>query len=128
MTTPELAKDTFISSDPLQAAQDALNGYAAAGRAVGYRQLALVLGLRPPQQIQKVATLLEAIQRIDAEANRPQRAALVIQKGDVAIPRRGFFQQLLALGLYNGAFEGPEAIAWHQTELARLFAEHRCES
>lgn len=86
-----------------------------------YKPMAERLGLKPPRQIQQLAELLEAIQEDDALLKRPQRAALVIQKGPVPIPRQGFFQKLKALGVYRGADQGPEAEMWHQNELERLF-------
>lgn len=91
------------------------------GETVQYKAMAERLGIRPPRQIQQLATLLEAIQEDDALLGRPQRAALVIQKGPQPIPRQGFFQKLKELGIYSGGDRGPEAEMWHQNELERLF-------
>lgn len=91
------------------------------GQTVPYKTMAERLGLKPPRQIQQLAALLEAVQEDDALLDRPQRAALVIQKGKQPIPRQGFFQKLQALGVYSGRDQGPEAEMWHQNELERLF-------
>lgn len=88
---------------------------------VQYKTLADRLGLRPPRQIQQLADLLEAVQEDDALLGRPQRAALVVQKGPAPTPRPGFFLKLRDLGVYRGRDRGPEAEMWHQNELERLF-------
>ncbi|WP_394169439.1 hypothetical protein [Saccharospirillum alexandrii] len=86
-----------------------------------YKVVADAIGLTPPGQIQALAALLEAIQEDDAHLERPQRAALVIQNGKDPIPRPGFFQQLTALGVYQGNDRGAEAAMWHQNEIERLY-------
>lgn len=98
-----------------------LDGLRLRRETIGYKTLADGLGLTPPRQIQKLVALLEAVQEDDALLGRPQRAALVVQKGPTPIPRPGFFQKLRALGVYQGRDSGPEAEMWHQNELERLF-------
>ena len=98
------------------------------GDTIQYKAMAERLGIQPPRQIQQLATLLEAIQEDDALLGRPQRAALVIQKGGKPIPRQGFFQKLKALGIYNGSDQGPEAEMWHQNELEKLFTSDTSDS
>ncbi|MHA7878376.1 MAG: hypothetical protein ACX931_01195 [Saccharospirillum sp.] len=98
-----------------------LEGLRLRQETIQYKVLANALGLGPPGQIQQLAALLEAIQEDDALLNRPQRAALVIQRGKAPIPRPGFFLKLSALGVYRGPEQGPEAEMWHQHELERLF-------
>lgn len=88
---------------------------------IDYKGLAEVLGCRPPGQIQAVTSLLEALQEDDANLNRPQLAAIVISKAKDPIPRPGFFQQLRALGVYDGPDSGSAAAMWHQNELERVF-------
>ncbi|MCH8530491.1 MAG: hypothetical protein LAT65_06560 [Saccharospirillum sp.] len=98
-----------------------LEGLRLRRETIQYKALAEALGLSPPGQIQQITALLEAIQEDDALLNRPQRAALVIQRGKEPVPRPGFFQKLKSLGVYQGPDKGPEAEMWHQHELERLF-------
>lgn len=98
-----------------------LEGLRLRRETIQYKPLADALGLVPPKQIQKLAELLEAVQEDDALLGRPQRAALVIQKGNEPIPRPGFFIKLKTLGVYQGTDRGPEAEMWHQNELERLY-------
>lgn len=98
-----------------------LEGLRLRRETIQYKPLAEAIGLQPPHQIQKLAALLEALQEDDAVLGRPQRAALVIQKGPEPIPRPGFFQKLTELDVYRGRDRGPEAAMWHQNELERLF-------
>lgn len=98
-----------------------LEGLRLRRETIQYKALADALGLSPPGQIQQITALLEAIQEDDALLDRPQRAALVIQRGKAPIPRPGFFQKLKSLGVYLGPDQGPEAEMWHQHELERLF-------
>lgn len=98
-----------------------LEGLRLRRETVQYKTVAEALGIEPPQQIQKLAALLEAIQEDDALLGRPQRAALVIQKGREPIPRPGFFQKLAELKVFQGPDRGAQAAMWHQNELERLF-------
>ena len=98
-----------------------LEGLRLRRETIQYKALAEALGISPPGQIQQVTALLEAIQEDDALLDRPQRAALVIQRGKAPIPRPGFFQKLNSPGVYQGPEQGPEAEMWHQHELERLF-------
>ena len=48
-------------------------------------------------------------------------AALAVSRTAGAIPGRGFFQLLVALGRYDGPDQGPEAAAAHAAELERAW-------
>ncbi len=98
-----------------------LEGLRLRSMTATYKAVADAIGLTPPGQIQALAALLEAIQEDDARLGRPQRASLVIQNGKDPIPRPGFFQQLTALGVYQGSDRGAEAAMWHQNEIERLY-------
>lgn len=87
---------------------------------VGYRQLAERLQLQPPQTIQRLALLLEALMEEDMAAGRPFVAALCVSRIDGRLPRRGFFLKAAALGAFAGAPEGALAKIFHQRQLQQL--------
>lgn len=102
-----------------------LIGLAQGGNFTTYRELALQLGLRPPQTIRQVTALLETLMAEDAEAGRPLLAAICVGRLRGDLPAAGFFLTAEELGLYDGAPEGPRAREFHLKELGRLFAFYR---
>lgn len=89
---------------------------------VTYRALIERLQL-PVPAMQTLARALELLAAQDAKAKRPLRSALVISQGGTRLPRPGFFEWAEHLGLFQGAGDGSEAVAWHAAEVARVF-EH----
>ena len=90
---------------------------ARSGQPVNYRALADALLPGEAQRIHRITLLLEELLRQDLTAGRPLLAALAV--GRAGLPGRGFFILLRELGAYGGPDSGPEAAAWHATELAR---------
>lgn len=101
-----------------------LISYAKQKQTVDYRSLTAQLGITPPQSINKTTQLLEACQEDDALLCQPQLASIVISKASDPIPRPGFFQTLIKLGIYTGKDHGPQAQMWHQNELEKVFAHY----
>lgn len=101
---------------------------AAERRTVTYREAALGIGLAPPQLIQGVARLLEALMAEDAAAGHPFIAALVVGRARDGLPAPGFFEAAARLGRFRGDPAGPEAAAWHAAELARAQDFHAARS
>lgn len=89
-----------------------------------YHLLATELGLKAPQIGQKLLRLLAACQEDDALLERPQLAALVVEKGGARVPKPEFFQKLTELTLYTGKTRGPEAQMWHQNELEKVYRHY----
>lgn len=100
----------------------ALGDCAAHRRTISYRQLAQLLGLRPPLTIHRITLILEEMMSEDHAAGRPLLAACCVSQVQQGLPRLGFFLRAQALGLFAGDPEGPAARAFHAQELARLFA------
>ncbi|HLW26089.1 MAG TPA: hypothetical protein VKY54_00030 [Kiloniellales bacterium] len=92
---------------------------ARAGSLATYRQLAERLSLRPPGTIRRVAEALEILMTEDASAGRPLVAAFCVSRLGEGLPARGFFLKARDLGLFSGDPNGPEAAAFHATELRR---------
>lgn len=95
----------------------ALRDCAAAGETVTYRDLAARVDFPGPHAIHRLTALLEVMIREDHDAGRPLLAALAVSRAQRGIPGRGFFQLLAGLGRYGGLDQGPEAAAWHASEL-----------
>lgn len=91
---------------------------------LSYQAVAQQLALKPPRTILQLSTALERMMLEDCLAERPQLAAMVIQK-NAPLPRPGFFQTLSQLGLYQGNDQGNQAEIWHLRELERLQAYYR---
>ncbi|MGE0094823.1 MAG: hypothetical protein AB7M05_19255 [Alphaproteobacteria bacterium] len=102
--------------------RDALAELAAERRTETYKDLAVRVRVLPPHTIHKLTLALEALIREDAAAGRPLLAALVISRAPAGLPGRGFFLLAEELGLYAGSPDGPDARAFHDAELARIFA------
>ena len=93
---------------------------AALTGTVTYAQAATALGLRPPGTITQVTALLEALMAEDAAKGQPFLAARVVGRLRQGLPAPGFFLTAAALGRYQGPAEGPEAEAFHASQLAAL--------
>lgn len=89
------------------------------GRTITYNQLALDLGLTPPQTIHRVTEALEILMAEDVAAGRPLLAALCISRLNHGLPARGFFAAAEMLGLFRGDPTGTEARAFYDQELQR---------
>ena len=87
-----------------------------------YKELADRLRLEPPQTIHRVGEALEILMEDDVAADRPMLAALCVSKVRSGIPGRGFFLKARVLGLFSGDLTGPEAHAFHATELQRVLS------
>lgn len=100
--------------------RQALTPRAATGATVTYQQLARELELRAPASIHRLTLALEALMTEDAEAGRPQIAALVVSRTRDGLPAPGFFAHLRALGLHDGPEQGAAAAACHRRLLAEV--------
>ncbi|MBC7149757.1 MAG: hypothetical protein H5U22_10270 [Rhizobium sp.] len=92
---------------------------AQTGRTITYNQLALDLGLTPPQTIHRVTEALEILMVEDVAAGRPLLAALCVSRLNHGLPARGFFAVAETLGLFRGDPAGTEARAFYDQELQR---------
>lgn len=95
---------------------------AQTGRTITYNQLALGLGLAPPQTIHRVTEALEVLMAEDAAAGRPLLAALCVSRLSHGLPARGFFAVAETLGLFSGDPAGTAARAFYDQELQRALA------
>jgi len=84
---------------------------------VTYQEVAEALGLTPPNTIHQVTEALEHLMTEDAATDRPFIAAIVISKARGGLPAPGFFDCAARLGRFDGDAAGPEAWAFHATEL-----------
>ena len=97
---------------------------AAARERATYAELTERLGIEPPHQIRKLVQCLEELMRRQARAGEPLVSSLVASKIRDGLPAPGFFALAAELGCYQGPESGPEARAWHDAELARVFARY----
>lgn len=100
----------------------ALMDQAKTGSPTTYRELAVRLGLQPPQTIRRIVDALEALMAEDVAAGRPILSAICVSKTGTDIPQPGFFITAKALGVFSGDPTGTEAIAFHARELQRAFS------
>ncbi len=89
---------------------------------VTYRALIERLQL-PAPAMRTLTAALEYLAALDARAHRPLRSALVVSQGVSRLPREGFFLCAARLGRFHGSEGGPEAAAWHASEMTRVY-EH----
>src|ERR1700738_3475291 len=87
---------------------------------ITYQELAKALQILPPHSIQQVTEALERL--MDAAADRPFIAALVISKARGGLPARGFFDCARRLGRFAGDPDGQDAWSFHAAELDSVFA------
>ncbi|PJI40777.1 MAG: hypothetical protein CTR54_17210 [Rhizobium sp.] len=92
---------------------------AQTGRTITYKELALDLGLTPPQTIHRVTEALEILMAEDVAAGRPLLAALCVSRLSHGLPARGFFATAEMLGLFRGDPAGTEARTFYDQELKR---------
>lgn len=118
-----------LSGDPRQQQGDVkdqvrarLREAAQTGTPVTYRDLALALGLSPPNTIHQLTELLEALMAEDATAARPFIAALVVSKVRRGLPAPGFFDCARRLDRFDDTDDALEAAAYHARELASAIA------
>ncbi len=98
---------------------------ATRGETLTYREFATALDIITPPIIKTCTDILEQLIEKDKVLNQPILAALVVQQGSPAIPRIGFYQALIRLGLYHGETTGNEAQRWHDAELEKLIKFYR---
>jgi len=87
---------------------------------MSYQDFAAQLGVSKAPIIKTVTMFLERLVIEDVDNSRPVLASVIVQKGKNAIPRKGFFQLLQKLKLFNGDPEGEGAQNWHLNELSKL--------
>lgn len=87
-------------------------------RTLTYLEVADALAIPAPKRIHKTARLLERLFKLDAEAGRPIRAALVTSRARPGLPAEGFFDRARRLGLYAGG----DPAAFHAALLERVFS------
>jgi hypothetical protein len=95
---------------------------AITGNLTTYKELVDRLGLEPPRAIHRLTNALEALMAEDVAAGRPMAAALCISRVRDGIPGPGFFLVASELGVFFGPPIGPEAHAFHATELKRALS------
>jgi alkylated DNA nucleotide flippase Atl1 len=108
--------------------RQALIDQVQTGELTTYRDLAIRLGLEPPNTIHHVTEALESLMEDDVAAGRPMLAAMCLSKRQTGIPARGFFLTAEALGVFSGDPAGPEARAFHAAELQRVFAFYKVKA
>ena len=98
---------------------------AQTGNPTTYRELVNHLGLEPPNTIHRITEALENLMNDDVAAGRPILSAICISKMRTGIPASGFFLAAEALGVFSGDPTGPEACAFHASELQRVLSFYR---
>jgi hypothetical protein len=104
--------------------RQALIDQAKTGSPTTYKELANRLGLEPPQTIRRIAEALEVLMQEDVAAGRPILSVLCLSKTGTGIPQPGFFRAAQTLGVFSGDTTGPEAIAFHASELRRVLSHY----
>ncbi|MEX0584172.1 MAG: hypothetical protein WEB07_00305 [Natronospirillum sp.] len=74
----------------------------------------------PAPAMTTLTQALEILQWQDTLLNRPQIAAVVVQKKQ-PVPRPGFFQTARNLNCYSGPDTGTEPEMWHQDQLEKAW-------
>jgi hypothetical protein len=118
MTIIPIEDSLTITSALAQRVRTYLQGIANSAEPITYKELADALELTPPNTIHQVTEALEYLMKEDAKNERPFIAALVISRAHSRLPARGFFDLAQQLGHFNGDSSGPEAQAFHATEIA----------
>lgn len=93
---------------------------AAAGDTATYAQAADALGIEEPHRIHQLTQALEASMELDAAADRPFRAAVIVSRTRGGLPAPGFFVCAARLGRYDGPEDGPAAAAFHRAQIVAL--------
>jgi hypothetical protein len=94
-----------------------LQARAALRLSTTYRDAAQAMLLSPPHTIHQVTEALEQLMAEDAAAGRPFIAAMVVSKWRNGLPAPGFFECAAWLGRFTGDATGPEARAFHASQL-----------
>jgi len=108
--------------------RQALIDQVQTGELTTYRDLAIRLGLEPPNTIHRVTEALESLMEDDVAAGRPMLSAMCVSKRQTGIPARGFFFTAEALGVFSSDPAGPEARAFHAAELQRVLAFYKVKA
>jgi len=97
-----------------------LQQIAASGGTIGYRELAQLIEINQSPVIAQTCEILEKLMQEDVSNKLPIVAAVVVQKGDEKIPRKGFFEELQNLTVLPTDISWNEARTWHQNERKKL--------
>ena len=92
-----------------------------ANQTITYAELANAAKIPNPHRIHKLTKWLENSMRVDHEAGKPLRAAMVISRNRGGLPAPGFFILCGELGLYRGAVSGPHAVHFHKTAITDVW-------
>lgn len=114
--------DVMGSSDISTQMRKLLHDFAGLGETVTYQGVASAMGFVPPNTIHQVTTVLESLMADDVARNRPMIAAIVVRKGAVGMPARGFFDKAAELGRFEGGPMGDAAEAFYRAEFAAVLA------
>ena len=82
-------------------------------KTINYQQLIKRCSIKPPRSMQTLTHALEVLAAEDFKLGYPILSSIVIQKGSAAIPRDGFFMQLIELNIYSGPTQGSQALMFH---------------
>lgn len=109
---------------PLKAPLSAyLSRLAMAGETATYAEAVDALGVSGDHRINQLTSALEESMELDAAADRPFRAALVVSRTRNGLPAPGFFACAARLGRYTGPEDGPAAEAFHRAQIVALTAQ-----
>lgn len=86
-------------------------------RTMTYLEVADTLAIPGPKRIHKTTSLVEILLKLDAQAGRPLRAALVTSRARPGLPAEGFFDRARRMGLHDGS----NPAAFHDGLLEELF-------
>jgi len=99
-----------------------INTLAVNGNTMSYQAFAQKLNITTSPIIKTVTSFLEELVIHDVNSQKLIRASVIVQKGDVAIPRQGFFAILHKLGRTKEELTGDLARQWHTNECNQLKA------
>ena len=102
-------------------AEMALATAQRANQTITYAELANAAKIPNPHRIHKLTKWLENSMRMDHEAGKPLRAAMVISRNRGGLPAPGFFILCGELGLYQGAVSGQHAVHFHKTAITNVW-------
>ena len=102
-------------------AEMALATAQRANQTITYAELANAAKIPNPHRIHKLTKWLENSMRMDHEAGKPLRAAMVISRNRGGLPAPGFFILCGELGIYQGAVSGQHAVHFHKTAITNVW-------
>ena len=90
-----------------------------------YKDLATICKVSPPFAIRKIMVFLEKTIEKDIQKKRGIRASVIVSKmkpQNQRIPSNFFFKVCKENAIYNGSFDGKDAINFHKRLLTKLFS------